>query len=183
VTRRQNGKKKWIKNFDTLFLVWIKSLHTMQSWDLWVDLLSGFDQVWAQVLWSLPYVGWILRWESLCFLLCFPAGVFCFLRMWKFCNIAVTAPAGFPDHPHRGLKIGLFLLLLRIFLWWVIKTPCSFFVIFSWTGFETVTYMLQVEQIAWFKWQASSLMLHFLNGKNITCCLYNCLPSLDKSFD
>lgn len=23
-----------------------------------------------------------------------------------FLNFAVTAPAGFPDHPHRGLKFG-----------------------------------------------------------------------------
>lgn len=35
-----------------------------------------------------------------------------FSKNVKFCDIAVTAPAGFPDHPHRGFKIGLFFLIL-----------------------------------------------------------------------
>jgi hypothetical protein len=32
----------------------------------------------------------------------------CFAKIFVILNVAVTAPAGFPDHPHRGLIIGFF---------------------------------------------------------------------------
>lgn len=105
----------------------------MQSWDLWIDLLSGFDQVWAQVLWSLPYVGWILRWESLCFLLCFVAGVKCVFFCFLKCENSVTL---------QLLLLLVFLIILIevwklafFFCFWEffsdeLMTPCSFFVMF-----------------------------------------------------
>jgi hypothetical protein len=31
-----------------------------------------------------------------------------FAKIFVISNVAVTAPAGFPDHPHRGLIIGFF---------------------------------------------------------------------------
>lgn len=50
----------------------------------------------------------------LCIFLCFliwitkniVVNLVLYSKNMKFWNIAVTAPAGFPDHPHRGLPIG-----------------------------------------------------------------------------
>ncbi|XP_059653390.1 pirin-like protein isoform X1 [Cornus florida] len=62
-----------------------------------------------------------------------------FLMLDEF---AVSPPAGFPDHPHRG---GLYMYIYTYM--WIYPCSCSF----SWmltpcdvfTGFETVTYMLE----------------------------------------
>lgn len=61
----------------------------------------------------------------------------------SFRGVAVSAPAGFPDHPHRGLTLSSFdlnLLLISTLFFPVISSPGGD----SSAGFETVTYMLEV---------------------------------------
>ncbi|XP_028084145.1 pirin-like protein At1g50590 [Camellia sinensis] len=61
-------------------------------------------------------------------------------------EFSVSAPAGFPDHPHRGLNliIDLLFVFLFSFLFLFLVEKRLLMLCFSYfTGFETVIYMLQ----------------------------------------
>lgn len=59
----------------------------------------------------LCFVSSVFTWYHVCRGLVFESVFFLFLTFWVL-YVAVTAPAGFPDHPHRGLIFLRKLMLL-----------------------------------------------------------------------
>lgn len=168
-----------------IFQFCIKSWNSLQSWDFSIDLLR---LVWSGLSSStlIPSLSWMNFQVSVSVF----SSVFFFkgkvsiiyiwlflLRSVKFYNTAVTAPAGFPDHPHRGLKLTFFFLFLcHSYLFFRNMLCCELYWFhansFWWfpsTGFETVTYMLQVAQIMFVSIHMLLLlpMLYFPNGKQV----------------